>query len=363
MKILFLNDSVDVKSGIGRYAWEIIRRVKERGVDVLVLTRKKSDFEFVKPVLWDSYSSKAVFASVPRARKYIKQCDIIHALDAYPYGITAALANIGLGKKLVISGVGTYSVLPLEQFLKKNLLKWAYKKADRVLCISNFTQKEILKRVNLKNTQVVNPGVDYEKFSQASQRSSAKSSRIVLSVGALKPRKGYHIAIPAIAKVKEKYPDVKYHIVGDQSHAAYFNELLESVKKHGLEKNIFFWQNIEDNQLLDLYGQADIFLLTPINVDNNFEGFGLVYLEANAAGLPVIGTSDCGAEDIIKNDYNGLLVAQNDIDGTARAVLRLMDDPQFAQKLGENGIVLAKEMNWDKTVDQYFKVYNSIFNN
>lgn len=358
MRILFLNDSVDIKSGIGRYAWEIIRRVQERGAEVVVLTRKKSDFDFVKPVLHDSYSSRAVFVSVPNARKYIKQCDIIHALDGYPYGIIGALANVGIEKPLVINGVGTYSVLPLEQFFKKDLLKWSYKKADKVLCISNFTQREILKRVKLNNTQVVNLGVDYEKFQQAAE--IRKPGRAIVSVGALKPRKGYHVAIPALAQVKKKYPDVKYHIVGDQSHAEYFQELQGLVKKHDLEANIVFWQNIEDEQLLKLYGQSDIFLLTPLNIDNNFEGFGLVYLEANAAGLPVIGSSNCGAEDIIRHDHNGLLVSQNDIDSTASAVLRLLDNPELARKMGEAGKMIAKEMSWDKTVDQYFKIYNSI---
>ena len=358
MRILFINDSVDVKSGIGRYAWEIIRRVKERGAEVIVLTRRKSSFDFVRQVLPDTFSSKGIFSPLLEVRKYAKQCDIIHALDGYPYGIIGALAGIGLKKRLVINGVGTYSVLPLEQFLIKNLLKWAYRKADRILCISNFTQKEILKRVKLDNTEVVNLGVDCGRFVKA--MNIEKTGRVVLSVGALKPRKGYHVAIQAVAKAKEKYPDIKYYIVGDQSHTAYFNKLKELLRNLGLEENIFFWQNIEDEELIGLYGQADVFLLAPINIENNFEGFGLVYLEANASGLPVIGAKDCGAEDIIRNDYNGLLVPQNDAESTAKAIIKLFDNQDFAKKLGENGMVLAKKMSWDKTVDQYFKVYKSI---
>lgn len=358
MKVLFLNDSVDVKSGIGRYAWEIIRRLKERGVELTVLTRRKSDFDFVKHVLPDTFSSKGIFSPLRKVRQYAKQCDIIHALDGYPYGIIGALAGIGLKKRLVINGVGTYSVLPLEQPLIKNLMKWSYKRADKILCISNFTQKEILKRINLNNTEVVNLGVDCEKFSKSVE--NKKPGATILSVGALKPRKGYHVAIPAIAKVKEKYPDIKYHIVGDQSHKEYFGELQELSKKLGVEKNIFFWQNIKDEELIGLYGKADVFLLTPVNIDNNFEGFGLVYLEANASGLPVIGTIDCGAEDIIKNNYNGLLVPQNDAEGTANAIIRLLGNHDFAGKLGENGRLVAKEMSWDKTADRYLEVYKSI---
>ena len=179
-------------------------------------------------------------------------------------------------------------------------------------------------------------------------------------MGALKSRKDYHVSIPAVAKVKEKYPDVKYYIVGDCSNKNYFNQLEELAKRYNIEKNIFFEENINEKELIELYGQADIFLLTPVNVNNHFEGFGLVYLEANACGLPVIGSFNCGAEDIIKDNYNGLLVPQSDIENTAKAILKLLDNPNFARELGENGKKVAKRMSWDKTVSQYLKVYNSI---
>ena len=96
------------------------------------------------------------------------------------------------------------------------------------------------------------------------------------------------------------------------------------------------------------------------HVGSDFEGFGLVYLEAGACGRPAIGTFDCGAEDAIVNNVTGLLVPQNDIQKTAEAVLRLFDNPGLAKKLGENGKKRAQEMSWDKIAKKYMEIYINI---
>ena len=113
--------------------------------------------------------------------------------------------------------------------------------------------------------------------------------------------------------------------------------------------------------MIKLYYQADIFLLTPVTINNNdFEGFGLVYLEAGACGKSVIGTYNCGAEDAIVNNITGLLVPQNDIKATAKAILKLLDNPGLAKRLGENGKKRAKEMDWNKVVKKYIEVYKNL---
>lgn len=363
MKICFLNKSLNKTRGEGRFGLAIVEAVTEQqGMRAQVLVEEKTGHLLEKAVLRESYLLRNLlnlFINAIEVRNYIKDCDIIHALDAYPYGVVAALANIGLKKKFIINGIGTYSVLPLDKPIKKWFLKWAYKKANKVICISDFTKKQILKRVNLNNIIVINHGVDYNKYAEQHgyQRRTTQKEKIILSAGALKPRKGYHISIPAIAEVKKKYQDIKYYIVGGKPDKFY----LDVVKKYNLEKNVKFFENILDKQLIKLYYQADIFLLTPIVInDNDFEGFGLVYLEAGACGKPVIGTFDCGAEDAIKDKVTGLLVPQNNIKKTVEAVLKLLDNPELARRLGENGKKRAREMNWDKVAHQYLEVYKNV---
>lgn len=360
MKICFLANTLNIDSGWGRYAWEVIHRLaKEKNIEVIVLAEEISDYPGARMVLRHSFKGLFfVFLNAFKVRKYIKQADIIHCLDAYPYGLIGALANLGFNKKLIINGVGTYSVAPLEQPIKGWLLRWAYQKADAVPCISSFTEKQILKRVKLKNTQVNNLGIDFDKFQTAKPlKRFNKTEKIILGVGALKKRKGYHISIPAVAEVKKKYPQLKYYIVGLQEDQVYFAELKSLVAKYQLENEVIFLANLDDQELIKLYHQTDLFLLTSVNVGLHFEGFGLVFLEANACKKPVVGTYHCGAEDIIKDNYNGFLVPQNDVQATAQAVLKILDNPSLAQKLSVNAQERAKEMSWDKTIQRYLKIY------
>jgi len=358
MKICFLNQNLNIYAGVGRYGRDIINNISQvKDMEIIVLTEEKSDDNFNFSILSPSFRLRQlpyIFINALRIRKYIKKCDIIHALDGYPYGVIATLANIGLNKKLIINGIGTYSVLPLDKPIKCSLLRWAYKKAYKILCISNFTKNQILKRIKLNNLEVIKLGVDYNKFQQ--ETTDNNSGKIILSVGALKPRKGYHISIPAIAEIKKKYPNIKYYIVGGKPQKIY----IDLVKNLNLEKNVEFLQGLSDEELVNLYHKSDIFLLTPVTInDNDFEGFGLVYLEAGACGKPVIGTYDCGAEDAIINNETGCLVPQNDIKKTAEAVLKLLDNSELAKRIGENGKKFAKKMDWDNVIKKYIKIYDN----
>ncbi|MFZ5559798.1 MAG: glycosyltransferase family 4 protein [Patescibacteria group bacterium] len=365
MKICFLNENLDIKAGVGRFGRDVVENIsKKEGIEAIVLTEQESGHKLERAVLRKSYLMRHfhnIFVNAFKIRKYIKKCDIVHALDGYPYGVIAALANIGLNKKLIINGIGTYSILPLDIPLKKGLMSWAYKRADRIICISRFTEKQILKRVKLDNTIVINHGVNYDKFNRSRltriKTQKDADAKVILSVGALKLRKGYHISIPAIAEVKKKYKNIKYWIVGGHP-SEFYSDL---IKKYKLEMNVKFFQNISDEDLIELYYWADIFLLTPITINNNdFEGFGLVYLEAGACGKPVIGTYDCGAEDAIINNVTGLLVPQRDTQKTAEAVLKLLNNDALLRRLGEGGKKRAQEMRWDNVVEKYLEIYKQV---
>ena len=210
-------------------------------------------------------------------------------------------------------------------------------------------------------TIVINDGINFDKFSNYKFIKKRECHPQVLSVGILKHRKGYHISILAIAEVKKKHPNIKYYIVGNHDSKIYWNTLKSVVAKYALENNVIFLENIKDEQLIDLYYASDVFVLVSVNINDNFEGFGLVYLEAGACGKPVIGTYGCGAEDAVIDGETGILVPQNDIKKTAEAILRLLDNPELTQRMGENGKKRAKEMDWDNVAKKYTEVYKEIF--
>lgn len=368
MKICLLNKTLDVKGGVGRYGRDIAENIVKTGeAEAIILTEESNGHQLEKAILNKSDLLRNIFNLVINAfkiRKYVKKCDIIHALDGYPYGVIAALANIGLNKKLVINAIGTYSVAPLDKPIKKILMKWAYQKADKILCISSFTAKQILQRIKSTKAVIINHGVNYKKFAEPNfpvgQREN--EGKIILSVaGGLKPRKGINVALAAVSQVKKERPAIKmrYYIVGSQTDdPAYFNRLQTQVKDLNLENEVAFLENLSDEQLIKLYYSADLFLLPPVNINNDFEGFGLVYLEAGACGLPAIGTYGCGAEDAIKDGETGWLVPQQDIAKTAEAIMKLLDNPELAKKMGQAGRERARQNDWSQVAKKYLASYH-----
>ncbi|MFH2013609.1 MAG: glycosyltransferase family 4 protein, partial [Patescibacteria group bacterium] len=315
-KLLIITTSISVDEGRGRYAVDMIKGLAKDFKMIVFTSQRPHEHEndlkdidleihdlpntnkLTKPHIYFWYSIKLL--------PYIFKSDLVHFFSDYPYCVLFAWIPF-IKKSIFITVHGTYGVLPLDKLKSKFLLKKAYRRAKKIFCVSTFTQKQILKRIKLDNTVVINNGVDYSKF-QSSIGVKKNKERSILGVGELKPRKGYHISIPAIAKVKKRYPDIKYYIVGGKPPKIYVN----LVKKYNLENNVKFLFGLSDKELIEFYYKVDIFVLTPITINNNdFEGFGLVYLEAGACGKPVIGTYDCGAEDAIINNVTGFLVSQN----------------------------------------------------
>lgn len=331
-KILIITKTLSLNDGQGRYSVDMINQLKKH--------YELSIFTFDK-----------IFSL--RFIKSLRSANFVHCFSDYPYCLIILLCICR--KEFFITVHGTYGVLPLDKIKSKFLLKLAYKKANKIFCVSSFTQKEILKRIKLNNTIVINNGVDYKKF-QIDQPRTEKG-KIILSVGALKPRKGYHVSIPAVAEIKKKYPEIKYHIVGGRPTEVY----LRLVENYGLKENVKFFYNISDKELIRLYCECDVFLLPSITKNNNdFEGFGLVYLEAGACGKPVIGAYGSGAEDAIINGETGILVPQNDVCKTTDAILKLLNDSGLAKKIGERGNVFAKNMDWENVIKNYIKAYDNI---
>lgn len=352
MKICYLTNDVNPKNGGGRFASDLIAGIKRAGHQVVVLKEVDDGLEGI-PILKRGFG---MFISALRARKYLRDCDIVHAIDVYPNAIIAVFASLGFNKKMFITALGTYSVAPLYNNYASFLSKFTFKKTAGIISISNYTKNEISKVVSDVKITVINPGIEFDKFYLPRE---IAEEIYLLSVGALKQRKGYHISISAFAEAKKTIPGLRYKIIGSQRDRAYFRELVELVKKAGVEKDVDFIQNVSDTDLREFYRRAKIFIMTSINHGHHFEGFGLVFLEAAAAGLPVIGTLGNGIEDAVKNGHNGLLVQQNNIRSTATAIISIMSDSQKWEDMSRASYEWAKEHDLPISIQKYLEIYNT----
>lgn len=368
-KILIITLSLSEKNGLGRYSRDLIKRLHKNYKLIIFSGKEDTDFEMINcrvfkelPGLFEFFKLRRplIFLwSLLKIIKFGRQADIIHSFMDYPHSFLASIAALLLRKPLFITAHGTYSIEPFKLWPDRYFHKFAIKRAKKIICISKFTEQEIKKRIKISNTVVINDGIDFKKFSdiEKKQKEKENSAKIILGVGILKARKGFHVSIPAIAEVKKKYPNIKYYIIGYQANKKYFKLLKKLVQEYSLKNNVIFLEKVGDKKLVEFYSIADLFVLTPINIKDNFEGFGLVYLEAGACGKPVIGTYDCGAEDAVIHGKTGLLVPQNNIKKTAKAILELLDNPKLAEKMGKNGRKRAEEMDWKNMAKKYIKVY------
>ncbi len=360
MKVCFLAHNADIKNGGGRLVFELATRLKKvlPGGEIEVLTSSPSGPDFARPVISPGW--QGLISNLFRLRRHFKKSDLIHAFDLWPYGFLAVAASLGLKKKIVITLVGSGSVRPLYHLILLPILKRVCRRADKLAAISSYTAGEVFKKIPGLKIEVIPLGVDGDYFRRQAADAGQPDVQppYILSVGRLKPRKGYHLSLKVFAQVAAAQPtkDLKYVIVGS-GQGEYFDKLQRQIKDLGLTGRVIFKQNISDQELAAFYKNASLFLLLSQNDNHDIEGFGLVFLEAAAFGLPVIGAKDCGAQDAILDGQNGFLVPPQDINEAAQKTLLILRDKALREKMAANSIKLSEDMTNEKLAAKYFNLY------
>jgi phosphatidylinositol alpha-1,6-mannosyltransferase len=375
MRICYLNRSLKDNTGAGRFflsLYESLIRCQS-DLESIVLTSEPSGHKLDNPII--KSGKFGLLFSLPKIRRVFKKYDIIHALDGWPYGFIAVLASIGLGKKVIITAIGSGAVRPFYSPFLKPIMKWAYRRADKVVAISNNTKKEIQKFLPNLEIEVINHGVDYEKFQNESADIPSNIKNLkpyILSVGVLKERKGYEYSIKAFAKIAQNFPNINYVIFGWDytSSSSEYNRLKKIIADLNLSDRIIFAaydaqkgfgiQRISNEELIGLYKNAEMFLLLPQDINKDIEGFGLVFLEAASCGLPIVSALGTSAEDAVANGRNGILVNSKNTDEAASSISRILSDNNLRAGFSAESIKFAKEMSWDKAAGLYQNIYNII---
>ncbi len=365
MKILVITNNLNKKNGWGNYSLAIIEQLIKNRIEVVVICSKKNkEYSNVKQIeiLPDPISFKKTYflsffyvLRILLNYKDLKNVDLIHCF-VEPYSFITYLVSKILVVKYFITIHGSYGVKTLQNFFYRFLQIITYKNAQKIICVSNYTKKRLLDYKKLDNLIVINNGV-YVNSSKKQILSIHKKENIIIGVGALKKRKGFDVVIDSIKIVVETIPDVKYYIIGSQIDNNYVIHIKKMIKDLGLNNNIFLSGRVSDNKLEEFYQKSKIFVLTPVNDGFNFEGFGLVYLEANVYTLPTVGSYDNGGEDAIKDGYNGFLVKANDSKDTAEKIIRLLSDSELYNEMSQNAIKWSHKMMWGNIFEKYMHVY------
>lgn len=175
----------------------------------------------------------------------------------------------------------------------------------------------------------------------------------ILTVGRLHPRKGQLQTLAALAALPPALrAQIEYDIVGRDARGGYEQELRRAAA--AVDFPVRFLGDLDDREVEDAYAAADIFAMTSIEHGLSVEGFGLVYLEAAAHGLPVIAHAVGGVREAVVPDETGLLVSPDDPGALTAAFARLIADPALRRRLGEAGRTWAQRHDWRESARRLF---------
>jgi len=159
--------------------------------------------------------------------------------------------------------------------------------------------------------------------------------KVLLTVGRVVARKGHQTVLRALRVIRAAVGPVRYVIVGRGPHEDYLRRIVE---RRRLGELVTWAGAVPQERLAAFYHLSDLFVMCSCPVRGQpTEGLGLVYLEANACGKPVLGADTGGVSDAIAQDVNGLLIAPGDIPSCAAAAIKVLGDPADTARLGEAG--------------------------
>ena len=380
-RVLVLTHSLSEVDGVGRYGVGLLRELAPlcAGVEVYIGRRHRGlardlPREGVRvhetlptdhyPFLSLPKLARLLAVSLPGLLRAARQADLVHSFSDYPMGFVAVLVARLSGRPVVVSGHGTYAVTPLDMPVHRRLIRWMFARTDRFLTGSRYALSVVSARARPRGAEVVWYGVtpgDYDAAAACGQDPGVPRP-FVLSVGEIKQRKGHATSVPAFLAAWRQEPGLHLAIVGRfAGEDPYYRQLQRLVDEAGAAGHVHFLGNVDEPRKVALMRACTAFILTPtVSDEGGFEAYGLVYLEAGAAGRPVLGVRGSGAEDAIADGENGFLRDAGDVDGLAQALLRLARDPALADRLGAAGRARAERQTWSAAARRVRAIYGEL---
>jgi glycosyltransferase involved in cell wall biosynthesis len=298
-------------------------------------------------------------------RQVLERCDIAHCL-VEPYAPVVALSR-PRSIPFVLTAHGAWAVVPLADPWQRLFFRPAFRRVDTIVFQTAFTRDRMAERMRLPHHMVATGGVRPELFTGARPLdgpSWAAKARVVLSVGAVKERKGHDVTLEAVALAREAAPDLHFVLIGATDvTGSYAQDLRRKADGLGMTDNFHMLGRIPFDELVSWYQRADVFVLLPRDLENSFEGLGLVYLEAAAAGLPAVGLRKSGASEAIIDGETGVLIEQGNSNAAAEAILRLLGDEPLRARMGEAGRRRAHQLSWSNLAHRLEDTYLVLLSN
>jgi glycosyltransferase involved in cell wall biosynthesis len=281
------------------------------------------------------------------------QPDILHAHYASSYGLLGALSAF---HPYIISvwGSDVYD-FPNVSFIHKSILKFSLEKADSLLSTSHVMAKETQKYTK-KNIEITPFGVDIFLFKKSKEYDFSEPI-IIGNVKTLSPKYGIDILIKAFKRVVDKNPEqnIILKIIGDGEER---ENLIQLCKDLNISGKVHFLGKIENSLLPSYYNS---FLVSVSVSVSNSESFGVVAVESMSCECPVIVSDADGFTEVVVDNETGFIVPKKDIEATAQAIQKMIDNPDLRIKMGKKGRERVEKLyDRDNNVNQMLSIYHTM---
>jgi glycosyltransferase involved in cell wall biosynthesis len=321
-----------------------VRFMQENGVTCRVMHVPMNRMS-ANPVVILKYFTALVFSTWGLYRFMRREkFDVVYtnSVNILASGLAARLAKVK-------SIYHIHEIVAKPRIVSKVLLRTVGALADTIICINHAAQK-LFKEAGVAAAKLayVPNCIDLERFSGRQNGHdvrkefvSGTGEKLVASIGRLVPKKGHHIVVEAAGKIVETCPEARILLVGAarSENDEYKKQLQRQVEEAGLQNNVVFTG--QRNDMPDMMAAIDVAVLASSS-DLTPESSPLVVLEAMAMGTPVVASNLGGIPELLHDTETGYLVPPRDADALAGAILRLLQDAQMAEKMGQAGQNLVR---------------------
>ncbi len=252
----------------------------------------------------------------------------------------------------------------------KILTSSVLKHASKVIANSSFTHQLLIDDWRVPKDRLVkmNPGVDCEYFHPAEDAGLRpdkwRDKLVILTVGRLQQRKGHDTVLHALSTLVDRFPNLLYAIAGNGDQRWHLENL---AKQLGVTVHVEFLDEIDDASLLVCYQHCDVFVLANRGVGRDVEGFGIVLLEAQACGIPVVAGASGGTSDTMIDKETGFLVpceTPHNPEELVRILGLLLHDPELRRTIGVAGrAFMLKRFDWHSLSAQASQIHVRLVHN
>ena len=353
--------------GIASYIYNLAAHLNPDETVVYAPKAKKID-EFDAANKWKTYRLNPYFAFIwPRwIRMYLQVSSLVKAENiqqiyvnhVLPVGYVAYLIKKFKKIPFTLFLHGTDVSAALSSKGKRNKFIKLCRAADRIVVNSDFLKNKVMSVAEgLSDIRVVYPcpadnyfvnNINQDELSVLRAKLALGGKKVLITVARMVEGKGYPHAIRMLPEILKKVPNAVWLVIGDGPKS---KEIFTMVQKNSLQNVVRFIGNIEASDLPKYYHLADVFILLTHKDESHEEGWGTVFLEAAACGLPVVAGQVGGVEEAVLNGQTGLLVDIHQDQQVVNAVVNLLTDKIMAEQYGMTG---------KERVTNYFRWENEV---